>query len=65
MPTIIYDWGTRDDFLLRRLYPEAEIVEAEPLVDDDKILQVAEKAAQDHASEPRLWFFQVQRPFLL
>jgi len=59
MHTMIYEWGTRDDFLLPRLYPEAQVVEAEPLVDDDKILQLTETAVRQYPAQARQWFFHL------
>ena len=55
MTAIIYEWATRPDFLLPRLYPEAHVVTAKPLVDADMIT----REARAHAPERNLWFFHL------
>ena len=55
MTSIIYDWATRPDFLLPRLYPQARVVSARPFVDTEKIV----RAAQTHARQGDLWFFHL------
>lgn len=55
MNAIIYDWGTRPDFLLRRLYPHARMVVATPLVDAD----LSVPRAQANSSGASLYFFHL------
>lgn len=40
MTDIIYDWGTRPDFLLPRLYPAAKMVSANPFADEERLTEL-------------------------
>ena len=55
MTVVIYEWGTRPDFLLRQLYPRARVVNATPLADGDLMV----RAARGHARSPGLWLFHL------
>ena len=59
MNVTIFDWGTRSDFLLKRLYPSARIVTANPLVDADTIV----RAARENFRNPSLWLFHLNISF--
>ncbi|MEJ2446217.1 MAG: hypothetical protein P8Y42_22670 [Exilibacterium sp.] len=60
MHTLIYDWGTRPDFLLRRLYPDARLVAAQPLLDASRIVSEARSDYKDTIVEgEKLWFFHL------
>ena len=59
MHIVIYKWGTRADFLLQSLFPAAQIIEAEPLVDDQRLKSLAQKIASQHPNEVLHWFFQI------
>ncbi|WDE01631.1 hypothetical protein [Thalassomonas actiniarum] len=59
MHIVIYKWRTREDFLLPRLFPEAEIIEAEPRVDDCRIIAKAREIASAHPQQNLYWFFQI------
>lgn len=52
---IIYEWATRPDFLLPRLYPEAHVIPAKPFVDADLIT----REARAHATNRNLWFLHL------
>jgi hypothetical protein len=55
LTSIIYDWATRPDYLLPRLYPRARVVPAKPFVDTKNIA----REARAHVGEGDLWFFHL------
>jgi hypothetical protein len=55
MEVTIFDWGTRPDFLLRRLYPDAHIVNAHPLTEH----HVSAGANGGNCKERGLWIFHI------
>jgi len=59
MHIVIYKWGTSHHFLLQHLFPEAEIIQAEPRVDDERIISIAHQIANKHQDEEIHWFFQI------
>lgn len=61
MNAIIYDWATRSDFLLRRLYPDALVVKASPLDDAERIISEI-KHTRGIMPDPEAvnpWFFHI------
>jgi hypothetical protein len=59
MHIVIYKWRTSHHFLLQHLFPEAEIIQAEPRVDDERIITLAHQIANKHQGEETHWFFQI------
>ena len=58
MRYVIYDWASRPDFLLRRLYPQARIVKARPLEDVNSIIQSA-LSPEGGDNNKDLWVFHL------
>ncbi len=62
--SFIYDWGTREDFLLRRLYPQLHVMSAEPLEDSERIVEATSDRPHHrnlcflhlNVSDSRKWF---------
>ncbi len=55
MEVTIFDWGTRPDFLLRRLYPDARIVNAYPLTEHHALAD----EYGGNCSDRGLWVFHI------
>ncbi|MFT4927139.1 MAG: hypothetical protein ACI8WB_003245 [Phenylobacterium sp.] len=59
MHIVIYQWHTRDNFLLQNLFPHAQIIKAQPQADDQRLIDMARQIAAQHPNQPLHWFFQL------
>ncbi|NQZ13035.1 MAG: hypothetical protein HRT35_38305, partial [Algicola sp.] len=59
MHIVIYQWGTGPNFLLQHLYPQAQVIKAQPEGDDQRIIALARQIADERQGETLHWFFQI------